>query len=333
MRRSILDVFSAINLVRNGGLDFLGEASEVPPFWELVGAEMLASEDSSAVQIVTGEAPDSVNGAANYFKISVVSDELVELKYNFTDRFIQMGFVALIGDTPDQYQLERLPERYNSYETQLLRGIEVSSSFSIRTTSRPAKISIVYRFRGATPEVILVDDSFRSLGWQRPTRVIDLNDRVLESVAIRIEKIGSQLAEIHVGSIMTSVGAYSDLPFTGDPMADAIPKDAIMFAFGDSCPQGFEKVEISNAPGGGRTFPKNASGGSLTAEGSERHDHTDAEMTMWTEVLWPTVDLIPPPRGVSNNVPADNASTAHSHEMSSANHVPPSKDVILCRRL
>jgi hypothetical protein len=128
-------------------------------------------------------------------------------------------------------------------------------------------------------------------------------------------------------------GSFSDLPYTGDPMADAIPRGTIVMAFGDACPPGFAAIDLEAPSKHGRIFPKNSSSPSMEVEGSEEHDHSQAEMTMNPERGWDTEDFIPPPYGQSFGAAADSGAEAHTHPLNEADHTPPSRDVILCKRL
>jgi hypothetical protein len=92
-------------------------------------------------------------------------------------------------------------------------------------------------------------------------------------------------------------------------------------------------MEFTPPRNSGRVFPKSAASSSLELEGSESHDHSESEMTMNPDDDWPSIDTIPTPHGSSFGVTADRGDRAHTHEIDKAMHVPPTKDMILCKRL
>jgi len=327
------DVYNTVNLVRNGGLDFLKSLNEIPPFWKMQGAEPNAIPPVNSFSIVTGHVPESENGAARYFRFVLSSSSPVILQQEFIDINPQMTFCPM-GSYPWQTYGDRLSnDRYPIYEYTLIRGIEISIAASIRVVKGSAKISLSNRFKAANEEEIEVYAALASKDWVRPSTVVDLRGRMLKTLGIKMERIGmGDVAEIHVGAVTMITGSTSDVPYVGDPMADAIPKGAIVFMFGDACPPGFDLVELPAPAKHGRIFPREGAP-SLDVGGDETHVHDTAEMVMSPEDGWLTLDLIPTPFGQNYGTPADSGEDVHTHDMGSGDHVPPSKDVILCKRL
>lgn len=324
---------NAVNLIRNGGLDFVKSTKDVPPFWSLSGAVADAIPPDNKFGLVLGEDPPSVLGAARYFKFDLYSPSKVSLYQEFENRFIQMGFVAELGDPWTDFQPERIPGKYDIWETMHLRGIEVTFAFSIRVMSGKVKVSVRAKYKGLSDGVVVLDEALGSKDWIRPSHTLDLGPKKLKGLAIELERTQARAsAEVHVGAIMLAVGGVEDLPYTGDPMADAIDAGTIVFAFGEVCPPGFEKMEFEEPPLFGRVYPKSGVP-SEDLGGAESHDHSGARMEMNPEVGWATIEAIPPQRGETGNVPADEGQAKHTHPTSEVAAVPPTRDVILCKRL
>lgn len=321
--------FNAVNLIRNGGLDFLKDTASMPPFWGVEGADFLAVPPANTLSIVSGETPDSEFGAVNYFKILLASSTPAVLSQEFEERFIQMAFAEELGEGPRG--LNRY--RYEVPGCQLIAGW-VSVGLSVRVLR--GSVSIAARLftdsNRQTYEDVGLYQSLSTKEWGRPTIVKDLGMKMLRKIGLVFTSMTPGLSEIHVGAVMMASGKFSDLPYTGDPMADAIPKGAIVFAFGDACPPGFEKMSLTPVPESGRIFFKQGTP-SLAVEGDERHNHSGASMTMNPEDDWAILSLVPTSFGSSYGRYADDGSEAHQHTLGLAKHVPPTRDVILCKRL
>ena len=168
--------------------------------------------------------------------------------------------------------------------------------------------------------------------WLRATKALDFGAKRIRKMNIILSRDpGAGSTEVHLGAFMMAPGASSSLPYTGDPMADAFSEDMVVFAFGDVCPPGFEKMVFSSPPEVGRVFPKGGNYTDDTVTGVETHSHEDAQVTMNPERSWPTTELIP--SDASGTGQGDDGTNAHTHPKESALHVPPTKDVILCKRV
>jgi hypothetical protein len=343
--------YNAINLLRNGGLDFVKDAVTTPAFWAVEGAKPAAPPPDNAFTIVTGEDPKVEIGAARYFKVTLCDTTPVFLAQELLDRFVQMAFdEEFDGWNPASGDLgggshsppDRLDPNYSTLGCQVVSKIPLTFAFSMRVLRgvagakvRMEKGSLHVGVAETTDTVATVANA--SNEWQRFSVVIDPGDRLIKRVGILLEKSSaiSGLAEVHIGAIQMSIGSIGDLPYTGDPMADAIPKGTIVFAFGDACPAGFEKLEFPAPPVTGRVFFKDAKPVSLAVEGEESHDHTDAEMVMNPEENWDRIFLIPtyPSEPQNLGIVADSAVKFHQHTLSKTLHVPSTRDVILCKRV
>lgn len=343
MRTTTLNEYNAINLVRNGGLDAVGTG--IPPFWSLTGASFGEEAGTNFATVKQGETPDSSRGAANYFRTKVRSADPISIDHEFALRFIQPAFATDPGlrhgdenTSFENYFLDddRIPcDGYRSItEIQLVRGVELTLSFSVRVVFGKAKISarLNYDDRKLEYEEKTLYAALGISGWSRPSVVFKANNRPVRSLSIRIERSGTDLSEVHFGDVMLAAGAYKDLPYTGDPFADSIPKGAIVFAFGTVCPPGFEKVSMATMPSLGRACLKNAASSTLEVEGEETHSHDSAKMEMYPKTNWSKI-ICNPGREDEWVYPGDDASKAHTHKLEAAIHVPPTRDVLLCRRL
>lgn len=343
--------YNAINLLRNGGLDFVKDAASTPAFWAVEGAKPAALPPDNSFTIVTGEDPKVEVGAARYFKVTLCDTTPVFLAQELLDRFIQMAFdEEFAGWDPSSGKPgghsnsppDRLDPNYSTLGCQVVSNIPLTVAFSMRVMRgvagakvRMEKGSLHVGVAETTDVVATVANA--SNEWQRFSVVIDPKERLIKRIGIVLEKSSaiSGLAEVHIGAIQMSIGSIGDLPYTGDPMADAIPKGTIVFAFGDVCPAGFEKMVFSAPPVTGRVFFKDSKPVSLSVEGEEKHDHTDAEMAMNPEENWDRIFLVPTYLSEPQNlgVVGDSAVKSHQHSLSKTLHIPSTRDVVLCRRL
>jgi len=334
--------YNAVNLLRNGGLDFVKAGSSIIPFWELDGASLNAVPPDNAFDMVVRETQEVEHGAARYFKFLLSSDDPVTLSQEFSNRFIQMGFVDALGDpwtaAAEHLETNRPPwehaleKKYATFDCLLVRGIPVTLAFSIRVPQGRASLKVAAVPGNGSDIESEIQSRISSEDWLRPSRALDFGHRRIRKLKIVLSRDpGAGSTEVHLGAFMLAVGASSSLPYTGDPMADAFPPDTVVMAFGDVCPPGFERMVFAAPPEAGRVFPKGGAYSSDTVEGTETHSHEDASVTMNPERHWSTVELIP--AASSGSVIGDSGVSAHEHPKDVALHVPPTKDVILCRRI
>jgi hypothetical protein len=336
MRSRFLDTYNLVNMLRNGGLDFDLASDGSLPFWEIVNASPGAQPPENAYTIVKGEVPDSELGAPNYLRFALVSDRVVEIKYDMRLRYQERVYGKTTPPWIQQIDVHdsTIPEQYLSLESQLIRGSNVTLSFSAKVPQGGARVSLLFDFEPNAPvqDEIDIYDSLESKEWVRPASIAELGGRRLNYFSIRIERTSAGAAEVHLGSISMARGSVSSLPYTGDPGAEGIPKGAIIFAFGGFCPPGYEKMSFTAPKRSGRIFPMSSDETALDTQGEETHNHSDAEMTMNPEIDWPKKKLLPRSE-TGHDTPADSSEESHKHAIEKAVHVPPSKDVILCKRL
>lgn len=333
--------YNAVNLFRNGGLDFVKAGSAEIPFWDIDGARLNAVPPDNGFEIVVRQSQETEYAAARYFRFLLASDDPVVLSQEFSDRFIQMGFVEEVGEDPwgNNDRLEhnepawQEPFQYSTFDCMLIRGIPVTVALSIRVPQGRASLKIAATPGAGSDIETEVQSRITSEDWLRPAKALDYTFRRIRRLKIILFRDpGAGSTEVHIGALMLAPGVSSSLPFTGDPMADAFPENTLVFAFGDVCPPGFEKQTYAAPSEVGRVFPK---GGTYVGDepvGQETHDHADARVTMNPERNWPTVEMIPSDDDRDDGR-GDDASASHEHPKESALHVPPTKDVILCKRI
>jgi hypothetical protein len=340
MMTRFASAYNAINLIRNGGLDFLKDAVTVPPYWEILNATGGGVPPVNSFTILTGQDPIIEAGASNFFRFVLSNTEEVVLRQEFIERFIQPGFMENLHVGWTQGDWGRLGSSRNKIDPdpitigcQAICNTPVMISMSLRIKRGAAKVVIraQYAYLLTTTDIVVYDAQL-SEEWLRPSTLVSLGINQLKSLSIVVSKIDlAGLCEIDVGAIQMSVGDLGPLPYTGDPAAEAVPKGTIVFAYGISCPPGYEKMVFSPPASTGRVFLKGGAP-STAVEGSEKHNHT-SEQTMNPELDWATRDVIPTPFGETYGVTPDSAGESHQHDTGEALHVPPTRDVILCKRL
>lgn len=342
MRSRALSSYNVINLIKNGGLAMSALIGEAPPFWAVTGAKYGASPTSNRFNTVTGHTPESANGASRYIEFGLSSDDEVFLTYEFYEKFqtesAGRSVPPAVVDCPSpvHYLEDEWKRYYEVGETQIVRGNPITFSFSAKVTA--GSVEVVTRFSIDPDEVGYVDytqyASLASEDWVRPAQTHNLGNYRLNKVQIKMKRTRPGTSRIQLGNFMLGAGGHSVLPFTGDMLADTFAKGTIIFAVGEYCPAGFEKMSFTSPEKMGRIFVKSAAGSELEEGGEETHTHEDA-MTMNPVLDWDTFDLQPPApaSSVTDPVPSADGRVPHTHPLGTAYHIPPSKDVILCRRL
>lgn len=324
--------YNAVNLLRNGGLDFVKPGASEIPFWGIEGAKLNAIPPDNSYEVVVRQTQESENGAARYFRFLLSSDDPVILTQEFSDRFIQMGFVEEVGDPWYDYDRARAPHLYKTFDCLLVRSTPVTIAFSLRVPDGRVSLKLVAVPGDGSDIESEIQSRVTTKDWIRPTKNADYDyQRIRKMQIVLTRDAGAGSTEVHVGALMMAPGVSSSLPYTGDPSAEAFPENMIVMAFGSVCPPGFEKMEFTAPVEVGRIFPKGGDYSSTDVVGEETHDHADARVTMSPERNWPVNELIPAPQ--SGTVKGDDGSVSHEHPKEEALHVPPSKDVILCKRI
>lgn len=336
MRTKFLEAYNASNLIRNGGFEYRS-TSGPPPYWEVQGASYASSPNGNYYNVTWDRVPETADAAVNCFDVSLRSSVGVSLLHNFSKRFIQMGFVTTLEEGNIDYDQDydtRMPPGYDNIRvTQLVRDVELTFSFSAYVLSGKVDIYVRFSVDGDVNVNSPMLSGFTAGTWLRPSKVFKFGKGLVEEIEILISRSADvDVAEVLLGNFALAPGAFRDLPYTGDPSADAIPRGAVVFAFGLFCPPGYEKIELEAAPASGRIFLKNGTSEGPSVEGEESHDHSDATMQMKPTYNWDTLTVIQHPEGAQAPAAVDLASNPHTHALASANHVPPSTDVILCRR-
>lgn len=242
------DTRSLPNLLRNGGFDYAETVDDVliPHHWTFDGLTTRAAseEAASSYEVILGEAP-AAGGLVDYLKLTILDGSEVGLAQSL----VSSAVLDFPVPTPPGSARSEVPAGYiGTFERLVTRTRPMSLGISIRVV------------RGSVAATVRVSDAAGSLSveaslssrinsaitkgkWQR-LAVSFTPSSTPASVALVFTRLpGSDLAEVHIGNIQMVLGAYADVPYTGDLSLGVMPTNSVIMTFGASCPPGFVELE------------------------------------------------------------------------------------------
>jgi len=241
-------VSSLPNLLRNGGFDQRQTLSgvDVLPWWSIVGASFKSS-GSNAYEIVSEETAESV-GATEYARLSLAESKPVILRQALLadDSWAQMDFPVPLAPGSNR---RSVPGGFVSrHEILLPRTRSYTFGAALRILRGKAAVSVRFldanlaTIAGADLESIF-DSRTAGKRWRRSSAVVSATSTPAY-VDFYLRSVSSvDFAEVHIGELQLSPGAYDSAPYTGDPSLTAVPSGAVLLSLGDACPPGYIELE------------------------------------------------------------------------------------------
>jgi len=328
------DVLSVPNLFRNGGLDFQDPEGAIPPFYSLGGSVRSGSGEGvvNTWSQVFGETPDKAGAPFNYLRFLLPKSDPVIVGQDLTLSFGAV-FDHVVPIDPGNTMSYR---GYLSTEGNLVYQGPVTLSFSMRVVQGGVSVGFTHNYNVEDPadQYTELDPSFSSKTWRRFTGSFDAANVRLGVVAAQFQRKGSaQAVEVHIGNMMLAVGAYDDLPYTGDPAAAVFPRGAIVMCMGTVPPPGFVPVAQDDV------YPREGVPGE--SGGTLNHTH-EIEQKMSPTTGWPKRSLLGEVDQPIKDVEVDPNSKAdpaeeHTHPVSSGggenNTEPNYRSFLFCKRV
>jgi len=251
-----LDTYSLPNLLINGGFDHLEtiDGNFVPHFWSFTEvAPPSASAKNPNYYTVTQNKPlTRKEDVRDYLTIKLATKPSATMTQSF---MIDSG-VALDFPIPLAPQTEAAPTSrkevafgyLGKYDRFLARSSTFSLGVSIQVMQGSATITASFVNAAGSPIVTatLVTSAsaqFTKQRWRR--HVVKLTPEYTPA-ALKLtitRAAATEYLEINIGNMQLVCGAYDDVPYTGDRLLSAIPKNAIVMSMGSSCPPGFVELE------------------------------------------------------------------------------------------
>lgn len=246
-----LDTQSLPNLIINGAFDHLEPSKNnfIPHFWALENLELREpkARSENVYKIVQGETLNRAEDLRDYFCIELSTKPTASMTQSFLiDPNVAFDFP--IPMAPSATRLEVSAGYLSPFNTFLVRSNTFTLGLSARVVRGAAKITAAFLNSVGAPilETVLTESAsafFTKQRWRRYTG--QLTPEQTPS-AIKISVIRSdptEFLELHIGNIQLVCGAYHDVPYTGDRLLSAIPKNAIVLSLGTGCPPGFIELE------------------------------------------------------------------------------------------
>jgi len=237
MYRSFANTYQLISLIDNGAFEYSGDPI---PFWTIIGA----GADSSGNKYSISEEAGPVYKA---LKFDLSESDPVTLLQSFkSDTLGTMDFPVPL----EEGLRASLPEGYQNTERKLIaHKRSFTLAFDIYAESGSALIDLVVEPAGTVEH----SDAYLTYdGVSRHRASSKVWSRIVFKFqyAYSIGKIGIRLTRssisehtaIKVTKLALFNGSYDAAPYTGDLMARAVPKGAIILWQGKTCPPGFEDI-------------------------------------------------------------------------------------------
>lgn len=245
------DTRSLVNLLRNGGLDYIEQKDGylLPHFWDLTNLvpRSEAAESKSSYEIITGETPP-VGGLVDYWKLLLLDGRESQLSQSLLSAAV-FDFPTPLA--PNSVRQEVAGGYLSRHERLIYRTRPLSLGLSLRVVrgSVDVTVRVADETGSLAADAVLVsraDASFTGRRWRRlAVSFTPTASPAVVSIVLR-RATGSDLAEVHVGNVQMVLGAYADVPYTGDPSVSAIPSGAVIMTMGDACPPGFTELTDEN---------------------------------------------------------------------------------------
>jgi hypothetical protein len=364
----VTDVFALPNLLSNGGFDRLVTTDGVTTaaYWTVSGAssETLGA-GGNRYTFVTAEDSDEEFSARDYVRLSLSESRPVVLSQSFLADPAQNALdfpVPLLAGSDRQEVLEG----FRSVYTKLLPR---SRSFTVGVAARinRGRAILAARFLDASGRTIggvdlnpVLDAKSSKRKWRRWSGVLT-PPGTPASIEIYVQRISAgDFVELHLGELQLITGAYDEAPYTGDPGLTAIPKGAIIFSLGESCPPGFEELPAADgtipaewlaadpeAELRFKAFPIGATSSTGAVAGSPTHNRSEYSFRLALddveafESFEGKIAESPDNSAVGYNpsvtVPADEpdakGTANHQHNVLDAGSLPVNRPLRLCRRV
>lgn len=204
----------AINIFRNGAWT----VSE--HFWKFIGF-------GGSSNTYTIEVPGVRLGLTGLNESKLYQD------FSLTDRPFDFQNPA------DGGQYTELPHGYDVRErTTLIKGVPITISFDLDVQEGDVELKFEWGDTGGGNWQL-----FRK-GFSGRVTISAIPQFLVEHAGIRFRRSGSTgFSNVLISRWMLATGAYTDLPYTGDPFEITFPKGTIIMWLGDMCPPGFIELE------------------------------------------------------------------------------------------
>lgn len=240
------DVFSLPNLVFNGGLDYLepkDHGTPLPHYWAFDGlvARTASEESVDSYDVVLDEDVSKKGELRDYMRLFLIDDQQVSLRQSFLSNAV-LDFPVPLSSASGRSGMQ--PGYLSRYERLLSRSRDYTFGVNVRVRRGTVDVSIRFLDEAGNPiaeEKIgdAVSAAATSRQWLRYTGVLTPSATPASAAFVFQRRAGSELTEVHVGFFQLSLGAYDQLPYTGDMSLGVIPKDSVVLVMGASCPPGF----------------------------------------------------------------------------------------------
>lgn len=212
--------YQTINLVRNGGWDFVG-SDGLPHFWTLVNL------------VAAADAPDSNK---NYFE---VGDDKISLVLHQEENAQIVQYFPKPGSMDFQQPLvggvrSSLPPGYLVNEQQHLPAETYTVAFDL---AGAADVRVGYGSVASTYTDWQTGDGRKLFVFTA--------EETLKHILIEVRR-AADFVTVDLSRIMFAAGEFSALPYTGEPL-NILPRGAIVMVCGDTCPLGFEELGETGA--------------------------------------------------------------------------------------
>ena len=255
-----LDTYSLPNLLINGGFDHLETVGDnfVPHFWKFgdVAPPDPAAKNPNCYIVTQNKPLTRKEDVRDYLTIKLAT----KLSATMTQSFMIDSGVALDFPIPLAPQTEAVPTTrkevafgyLGKYDRFLARSSTFSLGVSLQVMQGSATITAAFLDSSGAPITTATLTSsfsaqFTKQKWRR--YVVKMTPEYTPAaIKLTITRANTtEYLELNMGNMQLVCGAYDDVPYTGDRLLSAIPKNAIVMSMGTSCPPGFVELENPEA--------------------------------------------------------------------------------------
>jgi hypothetical protein len=184
---------------------------------------------------------------ANYLRFNLVSDTAVTIGQAFIRDSSINTFDFPVPLAPQVR--ESLTEGYYADQLHLLpHNSEYTIAATLRVRQGEVVVSVEAKdFKLTAQGVTFVEGANAttlkaSTKWKRLVLPFSVT-KGLGKVSLSVKRSNnSGLAQVELGLFALGLGSYRKVPYTGDPLVQSLPKDAVVLVLGTACPSGFAEL-------------------------------------------------------------------------------------------
>lgn len=340
-----VSAYNAFNLARNGGFEFWNkDGATLPDGWGAAGVVADPVGPVNAFEVVES-VPTQDEEPTRKIQVRLQAESgavFLMAAHNVNPGVFDFPVPSTPPLDPSAVTTTvHIQEGYLSTERALLAHHPFTVSLAVQVLDSPVLIHIgvsdVPGDGGSAQRTFAIGPIAASTEWKRVHVVVPARAAFLGSIQVGFFRQPGKAARVNWGRVCIALGAFDDLPYTGNPEDELWPSGAVVILAGGSCPPGFEPFDVARAG----KFPRgNTAIGADGGAARHSHDGTAWKLPPMEESQNILLDAQSGPTKYVRMAPSDNYSLdgpadkliEHNHSLRDEGNIPTARGVLLCQK-